>query len=79
MKKLTESRREEQKRMGCDGGTIPRRDEMVKLKKKAQKVNVEQERSLSLCHIVCPQFVPRPIRTWNFRHDGSTVHSVERS
>ena len=25
--------------MGCDGGTIPRRDEMVKLKKKAQKVS----------------------------------------
>ena len=24
--------------MGCDGGSIPRRDEMVKLKKKAQKV-----------------------------------------
>ena len=24
--------------MGCDGGTIPRRDEMVKLKKKAEKV-----------------------------------------
>lgn len=26
-------------RMGCDGGTIPRRDEMVKLKKKAEKVS----------------------------------------
>ena len=25
--------------MGCDGGSIPRRDEMVKLKKKAEKVN----------------------------------------
>ena len=25
--------------MGCDGGTIPRRDEMVKLKKKAEKVS----------------------------------------
>ena len=25
-------------RMGCDGGTIPRRDEMVKVKKKAEKV-----------------------------------------
>ena len=24
--------------MGCDGGSIPRRDEMVKLKKKAEKV-----------------------------------------
>ena len=24
--------------MGCDGGTIPRRDELVKLKKKAEKV-----------------------------------------
>jgi len=26
--------------MGCDGGTIPRRDEMVKLKKKAEKVRL---------------------------------------
>ena len=26
--------------MGCDGGTIPKRVEMVKLKKKAQKVCV---------------------------------------
>ena len=26
--------------MGCDGGSIPRRDEMVKLKKKAQKVKI---------------------------------------
>ena len=26
--------------MGCDGGSIPRRDEMVKLKKKAQKVSL---------------------------------------
>lgn len=25
--------------MGCDGGSIPRRDEMVKLKKKAEKVS----------------------------------------
>lgn len=26
--------------MGCDGGTIPRRDEMVKVKKKAEKVGL---------------------------------------
>lgn len=26
--------------MGCDGGSIPRRDEMVKLKKKAEKVSL---------------------------------------
>lgn len=25
--------------MGCDGGSIPRRDEMVKLKKKAEKAS----------------------------------------
>lgn len=25
--------------MGCDGGSIPRRDELVKLKKKAEKVD----------------------------------------
>ena len=37
-----EKAKEGQERMGCDGGTIPRRDEMVKLKKKAQKVNVNQ-------------------------------------
>ena len=30
--------------MGCDGGTIPRRDEMVKLKKKAEKVSEYWER-----------------------------------
>ena len=25
--------------MGCDGGTIPRRDELVRLKKKPEQVN----------------------------------------
>lgn len=29
--------------MGCDGGSIPRRDEMVKLKKKAQKADKDME------------------------------------
>lgn len=29
--------------MGCDGGSIPRRDEMVKLKKKAEKIDPEAE------------------------------------
>ena len=33
--------------MGCDGGTIPRRDEMVKLKKKAEKVRPSVT---NLCH-----------------------------
>jgi hypothetical protein len=32
-------------RMGCDGGSIPRREELVKLKKKAEKVDpIEVER-----------------------------------
>ena len=26
--------------MGCDGGTIPRRDELVRLKKKPEQVNI---------------------------------------
>lgn len=26
--------------MGCDGGTIPRRDELVKTKKKAEAVSI---------------------------------------
>lgn len=26
--------------MGCDGGTIPRRDELVRVKKKPEQVNV---------------------------------------
>ena len=25
--------------MGCDGGTIPRRDELVRIKKKPEQVN----------------------------------------
>jgi hypothetical protein len=29
--------------MGCDGGSIPRRDEMVKLKKKAEKADKDVE------------------------------------
>ncbi|XP_065889306.1 replication termination factor 2-like [Dysidea avara] len=29
--------------MGCDGGTIPRRDELVKLKKKAEKASKDSE------------------------------------
>ena len=31
--------------MGCDGGTIPRRDEMVKVKKKAEKVEKNMQNS----------------------------------
>lgn len=29
--------------MGCDGGTIPRRDELVRLKKKPEQVHVFQQ------------------------------------
>lgn len=35
--------------MGCDGGSIPRRDEMVKLKKKAEKVGY-----IIVCHMALP-------------------------
>lgn len=28
--------------MGCDGGTIPRRDELVRVKKKPEQVKIEQ-------------------------------------
>lgn len=27
--------------MGCDGGTIPRRDELVRVKKKPEQVKIE--------------------------------------
>ena len=36
-------------RMGCDGGSIPRRDEMVKLKKKIQKVLELADSFFNLC------------------------------
>ena len=38
--------------MGCDGGSIPRRDEMVKLKKKAEKVRIWRERERESFHDV---------------------------
>lgn len=28
--------------MGCDGGTIPRRDELVRLKKKPEQVSIKK-------------------------------------
>lgn len=41
--------------MGCDGGSIPRRDEMVKLKKKAQKVSEKDRCNLNdcWCDVLC--------------------------
>lgn len=42
-----------QKDMGCDGGSIPRRDEMVKLKKKAEKVSRASFITASVLNDVC--------------------------
>jgi hypothetical protein len=38
--------------MGCDGGTIPKRDELVRIKKKAEKVCFILSLSLSLSIIL---------------------------
>lgn len=38
--------------MGCDGGSIPRRDEMVKLKKKAEKVKTLLVGGLSVLVVI---------------------------
>lgn len=35
--------------MGCDGGTIPRRDELVRVKKKPEQVKKKQTNT-TLCH-----------------------------
>ncbi len=55
--------------MGCDGGTIPRRDEMVKLKKKAEKV-------VDIVDIITGRYLDcfcRLTETPNWLPDGSTV------
>jgi hypothetical protein len=39
--------------MGCDGGTIPKRDELVKTKKKAEKVCSILSLSLDYSFIFC--------------------------
>ena len=52
--------------MGCDGGSIPRRDEMVKLKKKAEKVLNFNNRSINYGILVmCCLRMSRPTETWN--------------
>ena len=41
--------------MGCDGGTIPRRDEMVRMKKKPEKVDKEFELNAKWFHCAITQ------------------------
>lgn len=64
--------------MGCDGGTIPRRDEMVKLKKKAEKVRPNGTNLYHWPMIIGYNFIitPEVLRllslsvstTWSTRH-----------
>ncbi len=72
---LPESFREGDTDMGCDGGTIPRRDEMVKLKKKAEKVT----KCISLCILkIDPINSPRLTKMLSWPPGGSTVPSLQR-
>lgn len=41
--------------MGCDGGTIPRRDELVRLKKKAEQKDKDAERQFRWLHCALTQ------------------------
>ena len=57
--------------MGCDGGSIPRRDEMVKLKKKAEKVS---ELDILIDQLVFYQeFFKRRKKVSNWLPNGGTV------
>lgn len=46
--------------MGCDGGTIPRRDEMVRMKKKPEKIDKEFELNAKWFHCAITQQELRP-------------------
>lgn len=41
--------------MGCDGGTIPRRDELVRLKKKPEQKDKDAERQFRWLHCALTQ------------------------
>ena len=43
--------------MGCDGGTIPTRDELVKLKKKPEQKDADAVRLLKWAHCALSQQV----------------------
>lgn len=43
--------------MGCDGGTIPRRDELVRLKKKPETVNIISSKFFSKGNFFFPCFL----------------------
>ena len=78
--------------MGCDGGSIPRRDEMVKLKKKAEKVCIKHhmaryyENSKTLREGSHSLFFPSPSlpsyrlrKTLLWQPNGVIVPSVPRN
>lgn len=44
--------------MGCDGGTIPRRDELVKVKKKPEQVNLYQTAFPGIIQVYFINFLP---------------------
>ena len=59
--------------MGCDGGTIPTRDELVKLKKKPEQKDADAVRLLKWAHCALSQQVcalSRPQRWSIFQGDG---------
>ena len=49
--------------MGCDGGTIPTRDELVKLKKKPEQKDADAVRLLKWAHCALSQQVLKTRRS----------------
>ena len=49
--------------MGCDGGTIPTRDELVKLKKKPEQKDADAVRLLKWAHCALSQQVSPSFKT----------------
>ena len=49
--------------MGCDGGTIPTRDELVKLKKKPEQKDADAVRLLKWAHCALSQQVSPSLKT----------------
>ena len=47
--------------MGCDGGTIPTRDELVKLKKKPEQKDADAVRLLKWAHCALSQQVSQSL------------------
>lgn len=57
--------------MGCDGGTIPRRDELVRVKKKPEEVMIYNNNFLKKCGLNILFY--RKIKMLNANFDGYIV------